>query len=234
MKPSKGIGAGWRPKGKPIDDILQFYPTPPWATRALFEHVIGEAERGESAWEPAAGEGHMAEVLREYFPVVFASDIKDYGKGYEVGSFIGHGADVIPSMLFADWVITNPPFTTAGQFLERALKEARRGVAMLLRLQWLEGERRYNRLLKRYPPAKIACFVERVPMVAGRWDPEVGSAMAYAWIVWRVGERPNMTEFTWIPPGQKRALTKPDDRRRFTTEQPLDGLFAELASPAEH
>jgi hypothetical protein len=52
-------------------DALDFFCTPPWATRALCEHVLfasgGPYPMPLSAWEPAAGEGHMAEVLMEYF-----------------------------------------------------------------------------------------------------------------------------------------------------------------------
>ncbi|HKH28695.1 MAG TPA: hypothetical protein VKA61_10220 [Sphingomicrobium sp.] len=41
------------------------FPTPPWATRALFEHVLGDVVplRRMSCLEPACGAGHMAEVL---------------------------------------------------------------------------------------------------------------------------------------------------------------------------
>ena len=45
-------------------DSLDDFPTPPWATRALLEHVInGKDLNLQSCWEPACGEGHMAKVL---------------------------------------------------------------------------------------------------------------------------------------------------------------------------
>src|ERR1700686_5629894 len=79
-------------------DALDFFCTPPWATRALCKHVLfasgGSFPMPLSGWEPAAGEGHMAEVLMEYFQQVHASDVFDYGCGYEVGSFVGCGPDV--------------------------------------------------------------------------------------------------------------------------------------------
>ena len=52
-------------------DSLDYFPTPPWATRALFE-IIGEDGRDLVCWEPACGQGHMADVLREYFGAVIA------------------------------------------------------------------------------------------------------------------------------------------------------------------
>ena len=49
-------------------DSLDDFPTPPWATRALLEHVIPDKDlAGRSVWEPACGAGHMAKVLKEYF-----------------------------------------------------------------------------------------------------------------------------------------------------------------------
>lgn len=76
-------------------DALDYFPTPPFATRALCECVLGidrARPLSSSVWEPAAGGSHMAEVLKEYFTTVHASDVHDYGCGYEVGSFIGQGA----------------------------------------------------------------------------------------------------------------------------------------------
>jgi hypothetical protein len=50
-------------------DSLDDFPTPPWATRALIEHVLGGKKRVKSqvCLEPACGSGHMAKVLSEYF-----------------------------------------------------------------------------------------------------------------------------------------------------------------------
>ncbi len=55
------------------------FPTPPWATRALLEHIIGPAEvKLRTCLEPACGAGHMAKVLKEYFADVRCSDAHDY------------------------------------------------------------------------------------------------------------------------------------------------------------
>lgn len=69
-------------------------------------------------------------------------------------------------------------------------------------------------LFSKRPPALIAQFAERVPMVKGRWDPNASSATAYAWFVWRAPAS-SETRFLWIPPGQRAGLTKPTDRARF-------------------
>jgi hypothetical protein len=59
----------------------------------------------------------------------------------------------------------------------------------------------------------IAPFVERVPMVKGRWDPDASTATCYAWFVWVRDTAPRAP--FWIPPGCRTALTRADDRQRF-------------------
>jgi hypothetical protein len=194
-------------------DSLDYFPTPPWATRALCEHVLPRFinSRSATAWEPAAGEGHMAEPLREYFKEVYATDIHDYGYGDGGVNFLNPGL----SDYVADFIITNPPFGDLTEaFVLRALKVARVGVAMFVRLQWLESVGRYETIFRDHPPSLIAFFAERVPLCKGRYDPEGSTATAYIWLVWRKGFQPSPP--MWIPPGQCKALTLPDDAERFT------------------
>lgn len=201
---------------------LDLFPTPPWATRALVEDVLGkDAFVGRSIWEPAAGLGTMSDVLEEYTADVFSSDVHDYGGKSLVGSFVGEGADVVHPPFQPDWVITNPPFNLALEFTHRGLCEAKVGVAMLVRSVWAEGGKRYQELFRVDPPSVIAQFCERVPMVAGRWDPKASTATSYAWFIWQRNDTPLLTEtkFKWIPPGARARHTRHDDVARFASIQ---------------
>lgn len=201
-------------------DSLDFFPTPPWATRALCHHVLPRFERRTAegkfwltAYDPACGEGHMALALEEYFSTVAATDIFHYGYSRAPAVDFLH-----PQSQFVrrDWIITNPPFNLGGAFVKQALRIATRGVAMLVRMQFLEGEGRFAKIFRDTPPALIAQFIERVPMHRGRWVVNGTTATAYAWLVWMVNEQPPVDPlFTWIPKS-RRALSKPDDWLRFS------------------
>lgn len=187
-------------------DSLDDFPTPPWATRALLEHVIADCGPFNKmiCLEPACGVGHMAKPLTEYFYQVQSSDIHAYGYG-EVANFLT--APIQAGSV--DWVITNPPFRLAEDFVKRALLVANRGVAILARTVFIESVGRYREIFERTPPARFAQFTERVPMVKGRLDAKVSTATGYAWIVWErnVTTRPLLM---WVPPCRKK-LERPGD-----------------------
>jgi hypothetical protein len=200
-------------------DALDDFPTPPWATRALIVSVICDSLLGhKSVWEPACNRGLMSGVLAEYFNKVHASDVHDYGIGAHVGSFIGEGSDIAHCWYRPSWIITNPPFNSAEQFLQRALIGAGEGVALLLRSNWAEGVGRYERIFSQNPPDVIAQFCERVAMHKGQWVHDGSTATSYSWFVWyqnSFNPHNKMTQLAWIPPGTRKALTRPDDISRF-------------------
>lgn len=211
-------------------DALDYFPTPPFATRALCAFLM---ERGEdlprfSCWEPACGEMHMAHPLAEYFASVRASVVHDYGDN-EMLDFALTGFTE-PEM---DWIISNPPFNLAEDFISTALCKARRGVAMLLRGGFLEADGRYERLFSKVPPAFVLQFVERVAMLEGRLvrigeiDPfaekrgtKASSATSYCWFVWmrnwfNDGAWERDTRLRWIAPCRRR-LERPGDYPDYT------------------
>ena len=139
-------------------DSADDFPTPPWATRALLEHVIPHRGpfNGQTCLEPACGAGHMAKPLAEYFGEVRASDAFDYG--------FGTVSDYLAAPLKAGsvhWVITNPPFRLAEQFIQRSLVVARKGVAILARTVFVESVGRYRNIFQINPPSRFAQFAER-------------------------------------------------------------------------
>ena len=67
----------------------------------------------------------------------------------------------------------------------KALGIANKGVLMLGRLQFLEGEKRYLNILKDFPPSDVYVYVDRISCYKNGNDKEkMASAQAYAWFYW--------------------------------------------------
>lgn len=220
-------------------DSLDYFPTPPWATRALCEFLAGEVGYlgALSCWEPACGELHMARPLGEYFGQLRASDVHRYADDHDVLDFALTGRTE-PAV---DWVITNPPFKLALDFIETASIVARQGFAMLVRSAFLEGADRWRQLWSKNPPSYVLQFVERVVMLEGRLvqagavDPftdderKASTATSYVWLVWIDGEPE--TKLRWIAPCRQH-LERPGDYPAYAAEvlpPPADGLFGAAA-----
>lgn len=219
-------------------DSLDYFPTPPWATRSFASAM---RDRGYlipscTVGDPACGEGHMAAVLQEFVDSeVWASDIFPYGFG-EVGDFLDDGYK--PPV---DWWVMNPPFNKSVEFVEAALThpaaKAAIGVAALVRLSWLETEGRVK-FFRRFPPHLVLIHADRVPMHKGVWKPRGSTATAYCWVIWLQPDRPLWarkpdlqlgTRLDWIGPGARQQFALPDDARRFGAVVPvplLDGANA--------
>jgi hypothetical protein len=199
----------------PGRDAVNLFPTAPWGGRVVGEIIRQLDPRARTCWEPACGPGHLAHALRDYFPKVYASDAYLYD-GNRVFDFVAPN-DNEPPPYEADWIVTNPPFDLTEEFVRVAYSRARRGVAMLCRLAFLEGQKRHQLLYRDCRYYAVAPFSERLPLVMGCWDPEQDSAAAYAWFIWLqpgVGPRvraphPYVID---IPPGAEARLTRESDR----------------------
>lgn len=187
------------------NDSRDDFPTPPWATRALCEHILSRSELAQqSCLEPACGRGYMAKPLAEYFASVDAADAFQYGFA-PVRDFLRYPYEAASH----DWVITNPPFRLAEEFVLRSLVVARRGVAILARTVFLESSGRYRSIFSKTPPSAFAQFVERVPMIKGIVDQKASTATGYAWLIWDK-QHSGPPELRWVPPCRK-MLERPGD-----------------------
>lgn len=110
-----------------------FYPTPPECTQALLDFL--QIPKDKIIWEPACGEGHMDEVLKQNGYTVISTDLFDRGYGDSVEDFLQSEGKI------CDFIITNPPFSCAEQFIRKCL-ELGKPCAMLLKSQYWHSQKR--------------------------------------------------------------------------------------------
>lgn len=169
---------------RPDRDPLDFYATPPEATRALLS-----VEQFEGPiWEPMAGEGHMSDILTHSLPNdVFATDIN-------------RGEDFFDTILTPPVpnIITNPAYKVAQSTAERALDLATDKVALLLKLAFFEGEKR-NAFFEAHPPTNVYVFSDRLRVWRdGCFQTGLGQ-FAHAWFVWNKAVPPGAgTQVRWL------------------------------------
>lgn len=204
----------WKAQRKDHEDLTDFYPTPPWATRALMKYGFSDQERHDMEMkmclEPACGQGHMARVLKEYFLQVDAMDIVDRGYLGIVQDFL-----TIDTSYKYNWVITNPPFSLAEEFVLKAFEVSTDGIAIFARTQLLEGKSRYKNLYSLRTPTYVMPFVGRVPLFKNRINRTGSTATSYSWFVWKDLNKPSAgvpsSEIRWIPPEARMYLEKNED-----------------------
>lgn len=173
-------GAGGVHERQPED----FYATPSETTKKLLDKL----ELKGSILECACGQGHISEVLKEYYPNsdILSTDIVDRGYADEIKDFLTDDFERV------DNVITNPPFKYCKQFVEKALEISNDKVIMLLKIQFLESKSR-KEFLENSPLKYIYVFSERQntmkngdpinPLNGKPWS----STMLLAWFVWEKG-----------------------------------------------
>ena len=196
----------------------------------------------QKVWEPACNRGWMARPLAEYFGSVLATDVCDYGyadMAAQCDFLLEWPETGVVDEPDVDWVVTNPPFKVADDFIRMALSIAKVGVAVFVRSAFDEGQDRYKSLFRDLPEAYSFPFVERVPLHRGKlrhpkrkyWDPNAkdgigewkvpSTATAYQWLVWLVAGT-NMTEKKRIAPCRERLMRDADYPVRYPDENGPD------------
>ena len=165
-----------------------FYPTPPEVTSALMNFLMLPCSH--KIWEPACGENHMVNVMRD--------------RGYDViGTDINMGVDFLSAEIpeDVDWIITNPPFSLADSFVCKCV-EHKKPFALLLKSQYWHAKKRLQ-LFREHPPAYVLPLTWRPDFLFGQRG---GSPlMEVMWCVWTVSD-PGRTVYEPLSkPGEDKA-----------------------------
>ena len=180
-------------------EALDYYSTPTEEVTNIL-NTLNINFIGKTILEPAAGGGHMLQGIKNYLAdninnvTIIATDIQDRGcKDIETGAAFDFLSDEYPYKDNIDYIIMNPPYSIIEPFVMRSLGIANKGILMLGRLQFLEGEKRFENILAEYPPTDIYVYVDRIACFRnGDISQKMSSAQAYAWFYWDI-EKVNTT-----------------------------------------
>jgi hypothetical protein len=156
-----------------------FYQTPYSMTEQLLENE--EFDKDKFILEPACGKMAIVKILEKYFNQnkIEFTDIND----------LYDSKDFFEEQTKYDYIITNPPFSLALEFIQKSKEIAREKFAMLLPLSYLHGQKRYEFKIfldPNYPLIKIFVFT-RYPLLTQniRHDGKYNTGMmVYAWFIW--------------------------------------------------
>lgn len=156
-----------------------FYPTPEWATVELLNHV----EIRGSVLECCAGGNDITRALHSPngARLLWTND-------YDVNLHHTSHFDATDKrgwMMFRgeygdmEWVVTNPPFSTAPWIVPLAYDFASVGICMLLRLSFLEPVENRGAWLNQHPPTTLIVL----PRISFTGDGKTDNVTC-AWMVW--------------------------------------------------
>ena len=187
----KGMYAGYD-KSHKERNALDYYSTPTAEVVNILETMKLDLD-GTVILEPCGG--HMVKGIQTYLAdkqmtaAICGTDIQNRGYQDESLNSLQYGLDFLSDeynehlMVDIDYIIMNPPYATIEPFVMKALGIANKGVLMLGRLQFLEGQSRYENILKDYPPTDVYVYVDRISCDKNGTE-KMGAVQAYAWFYW--------------------------------------------------
>lgn len=160
--------------------------------RAAVESLLSLVDISGRVMEPCAGEGAIAGPLAGYGCEVITNDLNP-----SMPTLMHHDATDAAWWTRGGgvpWVVSNPPFSLASTIVPLAVKSATVGVAMLLRLSWLEpcGDR--VDFLITHPPTGLIVL----PRISFTGDGKTDNVTC-AWMVWSKIRQPQRIEIVPKP-----------------------------------
>lgn len=169
-----------------------FYPTPVEAVGALL--ASGELNGFPAkVWEPACGDGAIAEALGANGFRVVSTDLEDHGfaDGLADLDFLTFDRPLAPA------IITNPPFGLAEAFIRKAHALGIEHLALLLKATYFHTARRCA-LFDLWRPSRECKLTWRLDFTGGG-----ASTIDCTWFVWSPGDRSCRVELLRKPTGAR-------------------------------
>ena len=164
---------------RPEDD---FFETPKVATCTMLNNI--NIPEDVILWECSCGHGKISKILEKVCPnQVLSTELNTDRYGVGGVDFLKDGADFKPQGRF--WVVTNPPFKLANEFVRKAFEYGAERVIFLLRFNYLESGKVREDILGNGHLLRVLLMKERLQMYPYGWTGKKGSATQnHAWFIW--------------------------------------------------
>jgi hypothetical protein len=160
----------------------EFYPTDQRVTKQLLKVLPSISG---TILEPCAGALDMSNLLKAAGNKVITNDIDPSRQtDYHCDATKEEFWEATKN-LELDWVVTNPPDTLAHKIIPHAFKAAAKGIAMYVRLSYLEPCSNRAQWLSENPPDRIICL----PRFSFTGDKKTDT-MTRVWLVWDKTAKP--------------------------------------------
>ena len=179
------MAAGGTGKRRLERDPRDQYPTPPWQTKVLLDHITPHG----LIVEPCAGAGQMSGALKANIPShidyrLVTGDLFEPAGRVMMSEFDATDSDSWSKLRSLhgkpDWVITNPPFKHAYEILLQGYDRATFGVALILRTTFTEPTLTRGQWLSEHPPDLRLVL----PRTKYRADTDSSDSVTTEWMVW--------------------------------------------------
>ena len=167
-----------------------FYATDPKTVELFLKSLERDGVKlNQNLWECSCGLGHISQVLKNHKYNVTSTDLIDRGYNDFTLNFLKIPAE----KKFNGDIITNPPYKLQEDFVKQGLnllKEDGNKLILYVKIQFLEGIKRYNEIFSVNPPKYIYIHSTRQTVARdGDFKTYGGKAntICFIWCIWEKG-----------------------------------------------
>ena len=161
-------------------DYSDLYNTPDEAIEALMDYCGHRFDPNKTFFEPCNGKGKISKKLEEFGIFMKTNELfSEHGESDFNENFLSPTEKVAQDWNF-DVILTNPPYKIATEFVNEGFKYAKEQYH-LLRINFLEGQKRYDTLHTNGHLKNVYVFTKRISCSKGVEEEPQANAVCYCW-----------------------------------------------------
>ena len=165
-----------RDKSKEYSDL---YNTPEVALDKLMD--FAGLNKYQNILEPCNGIGKISNYLKNLGYHIYTNELYEHSSSDFSDDFLAPLDEVTYNIKNYDVIVTNPPYKLAKEFVLRGFEIAREQY-LLLRLSFLEGQKRYQELFSKKHLKGVYIFTARITCSEGIEETPTANSVTYCWL----------------------------------------------------